>query len=82
VEAKRGAANLNFIAGLIIFPHYSLDLEVLYGSVDGQKFESPDPTIKARYSRKYFGRDKGVVGIYSPGQPRQVANRIDRRSRT
>ena len=46
----------NFIAGLAIFPHYSLDLEVLYGSVDGQKFESADPTIKARYSRKYFGR--------------------------
>ena len=51
----------NFIAGLAIFPHYSLDLEVLYGSVDGQKFESADPTIKARYSRKYFGRGKGVV---------------------
>jgi hypothetical protein len=41
----------NFIAGLAIFPHYSFDLEVLYGSVDGQKFESADPTIKARYSR-------------------------------
>ena len=34
---------------------------MLYGSVDGQKFESSDPTIKARYSRKYFGRGKGVV---------------------
>ena len=42
----------NFIAGLPIFPYYPLDLEVLYGSVDGQKFESADPTIKARYSRK------------------------------
>jgi TnpA family transposase len=51
----------NFIAGLAIFPHYSFDLEVLYGSVDGQKFESADPTIKARHSRKYFGRGKGVV---------------------
>ena len=51
----------NFIAGLAIFPHYSFDLEVLYGSVDGQKFEAADPTIKARYSRKYFGRGKGVV---------------------
>ena len=36
----------NFIAGLAIFPHYSLDLEVLYGSVDGQKFESADPTTR------------------------------------
>jgi hypothetical protein len=51
----------NFIAGLAIFPHYSFDLEVLYGSVDGQKFEAADPTIKARYSRKHFGRGKGVV---------------------
>ena len=51
----------NFIAALPIFPHYSFDLEVLYGSVDGQKFESADPTVKARHSRKYFGRGKGVV---------------------
>jgi TnpA family transposase len=33
----------------------------LYGSVDGQKFRSADPTIKARHSRKYFGTGKGVV---------------------
>jgi len=51
----------NFIAGLTIFPHYLFDLEVLYGSVDGQKFEAADPTIKARYSHKYFGRGKDVV---------------------
>jgi hypothetical protein len=29
--------------------------------VDGQKFEVSDLTIKARHSRKYFGRGKGVV---------------------
>lgn len=51
----------NFIAGLSIFPHYSFDLEVLYGSVDGQKFAAASPTLTARYSRKYFGRGKGVV---------------------
>jgi hypothetical protein len=34
---------------------------VLYGSVDGQKFGVERPTVKARYSRKYFGRGKGVV---------------------
>ncbi len=51
----------NFIAQLSIFPYYSFDLEVLYGSVDGQKFGAADPTIKARFSRKYFGRDRGVV---------------------
>lgn len=32
-----------------------------YGAVDGQKFSVERPTIKARYSRKYFGRGKGVV---------------------
>jgi TnpA family transposase len=51
----------NFIAGLSIFPHYSFGLEALYGSVDGQKFEAATPTVKARYSSKYFGRGKGVV---------------------
>lgn len=51
----------NFIAGLSVFPLYSIDPDILYGSVDGQKFASAEPTIKARYSRKYFGRGKGVV---------------------
>ena len=51
----------NAIARLGIFPHYSFDLEVLYGSVDGQKFEAADPTLKARHSRKYFGKGKGIV---------------------
>lgn len=51
----------NFIAQQPIFPYYSFDLEVLYGSVDGQKFSAADPTLKARYSRKYFGKDRGVV---------------------
>lgn len=30
-------------------------------TVDGQKFGVERPTAKARYSRKYFGRGKGVV---------------------
>ena len=51
----------NFIAGLPIFPHYSFGLEALYGSVDGQKFEAANPTIKARHSKKYFSKGKGVV---------------------
>ena len=34
-----------------------------YGSVDGQKFGAADPTVKARYSRKYFGKDRGVVAF-------------------
>jgi hypothetical protein len=51
----------NFIAQLPIFPYYSFDLEVLYGSVDGQKFSAAEPTLKARHSRKYVGKDRGVV---------------------
>ena len=51
----------NAIAELPIFPHYSFDLYALYGAVDGQKFGVERPTVKARYSRKYFGRGKGVV---------------------
>jgi TnpA family transposase len=51
----------NFIATLPIFPYYSIDMEVLYGSVDGQKFAAVAPTLKARHSRKYFGKDRGVV---------------------
>jgi TnpA family transposase len=51
----------NFIAQLPVFEHYSFDLEVLFGSVDGQKFEAATPTVKARHSRKYFARGRGVV---------------------
>jgi TnpA family transposase len=51
----------NAIAELPIFPHYSFDMETLYGSVDGQKFGVSRPTAKARHSRKYYGRGKGVV---------------------
>lgn len=51
----------NSIASLPIYPHFSFDLETLYGAVDGQKFAVDRPTTKARYSKKYFGRGKGVV---------------------
>ena len=63
-QASLQAANdqiSNAIADLPIFPYYSFDLDALYGSVDGQKFGVERPTVKARYSRKYFGRGKGVV---------------------
>ena len=51
----------NAISELPIFPHYSFDLVTLYASVDGQKFGVERPTLKARHSRKYFGRGKGMV---------------------
>src|ERR1019366_7223410 len=63
-QASLQAANdqiSNAIADLPIFPYYSFGLDTLYGSVDGQKFAVARPTVKARYSRKYFGRGKGVV---------------------
>ena len=63
-QASLQAANdriSNAIADLPIFPHYAFDLGTLYGAVDGQKFAVERPTVKARYSRKYFGRGKGVV---------------------
>jgi hypothetical protein len=40
----------NLIAGLSLFPYYSFGLEMLYGSVDGQKFEMGTPTICQRQS--------------------------------
>jgi len=51
----------NAIAALPIFPCYAFDLGALYGAVDGQKFGVERPTVKARHSRKYFGRGKGVA---------------------
>jgi TnpA family transposase len=63
-QASLQAANdriSDAIADLPIFPHYSFDLGALYGAVDGQKFSVERPTVKARHSRKYFGRGKGVV---------------------
>lgn len=63
-QASLQAANdriSHAIADLPIFPHYGLDLGTLYGAVDGQKFAVARPTVKARHSRKYFGRGKGVV---------------------
>lgn len=49
------------IAQMPIFPYYSLDMAILYGGVDGQKFEVARPTLKARRSKKYFKKGKGVV---------------------
>lgn len=51
----------NDIAKMPIFPFYSIDINELYGGVDGQKFGVERPTIKARYSKKHFGKGKGVV---------------------
>uniref|UniRef100_UPI000BE428F8 Tn3 family transposase n=1 Tax=Escherichia coli TaxID=562 RepID=UPI000BE428F8 len=49
------------IEKLPVFPLYSFEPDTLYGAVDGQKFGVERPTVKARHSRKYFGRGKGLV---------------------
>ncbi|MES2608310.1 MAG: Tn3 family transposase [Pseudomonadota bacterium] len=51
----------NKIAQLPIFPHYTFDEDTLFGSLDGQKFEALTPTAKARNSKKYFKKGRGVV---------------------
>lgn len=49
------------ITNMPIFPLYSLDMVILYGGVDGQKYEVENHTLKARRSKKYFKKGKGVV---------------------
>lgn len=49
------------ISNMPVFSFYSLDLLILYAGVDGQKYEVQTPTIKARRSKKYFKKGKGVV---------------------
>lgn len=59
---KGGDIIADEIRQLSIFPHHIFDLyQLLYGAVDGQKFEAMTPTTKARNSKKYFKKGKGVV---------------------
>lgn len=51
------------IAQMPIFPDYSLDIAILYGGVNGQKFEVARPTLKARRSKKYFKKGKRVLWL-------------------
>lgn len=53
---------VNAASTLDIFSHYTFDnLQALFGALDGQKFEAMTPTAKARHSRKYFAKGRGVV---------------------
>lgn len=52
---------VNAISELGIYPHYELGFDKRYGSVDGQKYSVEHPTTKARHSKKYFGKGRGVV---------------------
>jgi hypothetical protein len=64
----------NFIAQLPIFPYYSFDLEVLYGSVDGQKFSAAEPTLKARHSR-VLRQGSGRGRLFAAGESCGAADR-------
>lgn len=46
------------IEALPVFPLYSFHPKTFNGAVDGQKFGVERPTVKARHSRKFFGRGK------------------------
>ena len=63
IATLKNACNLisNDISRMPIFPFYSFDLEILYGGVDGQKLEAGTPTLKTRFSKKYFKKGKGIV---------------------
>lgn len=52
----------NAIAELPIFDYYNVEVDRVYASIDGQKFETRINTFKARYSSKYF-KDKGVSAM-------------------
>lgn len=52
---------VNAITKLHIFKYYNMDIGTLHASADGQKFEAQRATFKARYSKKYFGLNKGLV---------------------
>ncbi|MCC2645517.1 MAG: Tn3 family transposase, partial [Burkholderiales bacterium] len=49
------------ISKLPIFRYYQAGFDMRFAAVDGQKFSVKTPTTKARYSKKYFGRGRGVV---------------------
>jgi TnpA family transposase len=51
----------NATAKLAIFKHFNLDVGTIHASADGQKFEAKNSVLKARYSPKYFGLNKGLV---------------------
>jgi TnpA family transposase len=50
----------NYIHTLPIFKQWNLVDDKLLADADGQKFATSDSTIQSRYSKKYFGRDKGI----------------------
>jgi TnpA family transposase len=54
---------INNIAKLPVFEYYNLSEYGIHASIVGQKVATKYHTFKARYSRKYFGLDLGVVAF-------------------
>ena len=48
------------VSELPIFQYYQAGFDMIFAAVDGQKFSVKIPTTKAKYSKKYFGRGRGV----------------------
>jgi hypothetical protein len=71
----------NAIAELPIFPHYSFDLETLYGSVDGQKFGVERPDCQGAALAQVLRSRQGRRRLHAAVQPRAAAGLADRRAR-
>ena len=54
---------INEIAKFPIFVKYNLSDYGVHASIDGQKLETKYSTVKARYSKKYYGLGKGVSAL-------------------
>ncbi|NJK53119.1 MAG: transposase [Leptolyngbyaceae cyanobacterium SU_3_3] len=50
----------NFVNTLPIFKIWNLLDDKLLADADGQKFATSDSTIQSRYSKKYFGKGRGI----------------------
>jgi TnpA family transposase len=50
----------NYIHSLSIFKLWNLLDNKLLADADGQKFSTSDSTIQSRYSKKYFGKGRGI----------------------
>ena len=71
----------NGIAGLPIFPHYSFDLDALYGAVDGQKFRLGAADREGTPLAQVFRARQGRGGLHATVQPRAAAGLAHRRAR-
>ncbi|MCC2647632.1 MAG: uncharacterized protein K0R16_435 [Nitrososphaeraceae archaeon] len=54
----------NYVYSLPVFKEWNLIENKLLADADGQKFSTTHSTIQSRYSKKYFGKDKGI-SLYS-----------------